>query len=239
MSYREIARYLGCDKETVKKWALRLVPDEAAKRTKKPLSQQRILILDIETRPALAYVWGVWQQNIGTHQIVEDKAMISWAAKWHGSTEVFYGDHRDVGGAWLDQLWHLLDEAEAVVHYNGYSFDVPHIQQEFLLAGWSPPSGFHQIDLLKTMRTEFNFTSNKLDNIATQLDIGQKVEHEGFALWVKCMAEDPEAWKRMKRYNIQDVKLTETLFDRVLPWLKSPNLPKKRLVESKFWREHA
>lgn len=236
-SYRSVATLLDVDKETVRKYAKRLFPEEAAKRTKKKLSDSKILIVDIETRPALAYVWGVWQQNIGTHQIVEDKAMLSWAAKWHGSTEVMYADRRE--SDWLDKLWFLVDEADALVHYNGYRFDVPHIQQEFLLAGMDPPSRFHQIDLLKTIRTEFNFTSNKLDNIATQLGIGSKVEHEGFALWVKCMADEPEAWKRMRKYNIHDVKLTDTLFTQVMPWLKSPNLPKKRLIESKFWRDNA
>jgi DNA polymerase elongation subunit (family B) len=236
-SYRQTATKLGVDKETVRKYAKKFFPELAASRTKVPLSEAKILVVDIETRPALAYVWGVWQQNIGPHQIVEDKAMISWAAKWHDSSAVFYNDNRSPD--WLKNLWDLFDAADVIVHYNGYSFDVPHIQQEFLLANMSPPSGFHQIDLLKTMRTEFNFTSNKLDNIATQLGIGHKVEHEGFALWVKCMAGDDAAWDRMRKYNIQDVRLTDQLFTRTMLWLKSPNLPKKRLLESKFWRDNA
>jgi hypothetical protein len=32
----------------------------------------KVLILDIETAPISAYVWGIWQQNVGTHQIQSD-----------------------------------------------------------------------------------------------------------------------------------------------------------------------
>jgi len=43
-------------------------------------------------------------------------------------------------------------------------------------------------------------------------------------LWVKCMAGDPVAWKKMERYNKQDVVLLEKVYDKLLPWIKShPN----------------
>lgn len=36
---------------------------------------------------------------------------------------------------------------------------------------------------------------------------------------------DPAAWKRMKKYNVQDVVVLEQLYERTRPWMKrAPNL---------------
>lgn len=181
----------------------------------------KILVLDIETSPAQAYVWGIHKQHIGPHQIIEPTRMLCWAAKWVGKSRVhFASEYTDGTPAMLSGLWDLLDEADAVVHYNGASFDIPHINREFLLAGIGPPSPFAQIDLWRTVRSKFRFLSNKLDSVAGALEIGHKVEHEGFGLWTKCLAGDRAAWGRMRRYNIGDVKLTEDLYLNLLPWIK-------------------
>jgi uncharacterized protein len=57
------------------------------------------------------------------------------------------------------------------------------------------------------------------------LEIGEKIRHEGFELWVKCMARDPKAWTKMKVYNMHDVVLLEKLYTRVMPWITNhPNM---------------
>jgi predicted RNA-binding Zn-ribbon protein involved in translation (DUF1610 family) len=181
----------------------------------------RILTLDIETSPALAYVWGIHKQHIGPHQIVEPTRMLSFAAKWYDEKGViFASEHHDGAFETVRQLWWLLDEADAVIHYNGTSFDIPHINREFLLAGFNPPSPYVQIDLWRTVRSQFKFLSNKLNSVAEALDLGGKAAHEGFGLWTKCLEGDPKAWGRMKRYNIQDVRLTEKLYQELRPWIK-------------------
>ena len=43
--------------------------------------QVRLLVLDVETRPNLAYVWKIWDENIGINQIEESTEVICWAAK--------------------------------------------------------------------------------------------------------------------------------------------------------------
>ena len=56
----------------------------------------KILTIDIETRPSLAYVWGLWDQNVGLNQVEEFGTVISWAAKWHGEKKVYFAsDHHD------------------------------------------------------------------------------------------------------------------------------------------------
>lgn len=178
------------------------------------------LIIDIETRPSLAYVWDVWNQNIQPKQLIEEKSVISVVAKWRDNEEIFfYSTHHTGYKKMIRKVWKLLDEADAVIHYNGVKFDIPHLNQAFLELGLTPPSPFSQVDLLKTVRRQFNFTHNRLDHVARSLKIGEKVEHEGFALWLKCMSGDDDAWARMREYNEQDVLLTEALYVKLLPWI--------------------
>lgn len=189
----------------------------------------KLLTIDIETAPATAYVWGIHKQHLNVGQIATPTVMLCFAAKWKHQKRVIYRSlHHDGLDAMLAELWDLLDQADAVIHYNGTSFDIPHINREFLLANLGPPSPYAQIDLYKTVRSQFKFLSNKLDSISQALEIGTKVAHEGLGLWVACLDGDDSAWGRMRRYNIGDVRLTEDLYDELLPWIK--NHPSVNLV---------
>ncbi len=89
-----------------------------------------------------------------------------------------------------------------------------------------PPVPYSQVDLLNVARQQFKFPSNKLDYVAQALGLGSKTSHTGFDLWVRCMAGEDKAWSLMRKYNKQDVVLTEKLYDKLLPWIKShPSVP--------------
>lgn len=181
----------------------------------------KILALDIETAPNLVHVWGLWQQNVGLPQIIDSGYVLSCAAKWIGEDDIkFFSGFHDGHKKMLKQIHKLIDEADAVVHFNGTKFDIPTLNKEFLLYDLAPPSPVKEIDLLKTARSRFRFPSNKLDYIANALDVGQKIKHIGHELWVRCMNNDPEAWQMMKDYNIQDVVLLEKVYYKLLPWIK-------------------
>jgi len=181
----------------------------------------RILLLDIETAPNLVHVWGLWKQNVGLPQILDSGYVLCWAAKWLDEEEVIFSSvHHDGREDMLLQIHTLMDEADAVVHYNGTKFDVPTLNKEFLLEGLTPPSGFKEVDLLKTARSKFRFPSNKLDYISNALGFGKKVKHIGHELWIQCMAGEAVAWKQMKEYNIHDVVLLERVYKKLLPWIK-------------------
>lgn len=181
----------------------------------------KILHIDIETSPNLAWVWGLFKQNVAVNQIKHSGEVLCWAAKWHGDSKTMF----DAGPNRIKGAWALLDEADAVVHYNGTDFDIPHFNREFIRLGMKPPSPFKEIDLLKIVRKRFNFPSNKLEYVSNALGIGQKVKHTGFELWVDCMKGDPKAWKLMEKYNRGDVLLTERLYMKLLPWIQGhPNV---------------
>jgi hypothetical protein len=185
----------------------------------------RILILDIETTPNIAHVWGLWQQNVGLNQLVQATETLCFAAKWHGEKDVMFHSKRDGGDLMVDAAHQLMAEADAIVHYNGNQFDIPTLNREFIMGGWSPPAPSKQIDLLRTVKSKFRFQSNKLDFVAQELGIGKKAKTGGHELWVGCMAGDEKSWATMKKYNEQDVRLTEKLYERLLPWIDGhPNV---------------
>lgn len=180
----------------------------------------RVLVIDIETMANLAWVWGRWEQDIRPEMIVKEKRTISFAAKWVGSEKVqFYSEFHNGGTEMVLAAWSLLSEAEAVVGYNSKRFDIKHLNTEFALLGFGPPTHFQHIDLYQTAKREFAFGSNKLEAVAERLGLGEKEKHEGFGLWLKCEAGDEKAWKRMRAYNRQDVLLTERLFEEFRDWI--------------------
>lgn len=186
----------------------------------------RLLLLDIETAPHTVFAWGLWKQNISIDQIAKSGKTIAFAAKWLGEKDVmYYGLDTHSERAMIRAAHKLLSEADAVIHYNGSSFDIPTLNKEFVKFGLKPPTPYKQIDLLRTARSQFRFASNKLDYVAQYLGLGSKVRHKGMELWLGCMAKDPESWKVMQAYNKQDVVLLEKVYKKLLPWITNhPNM---------------
>ena len=182
----------------------------------------KILLLDIETAPHKVLAWGLFKQNIAINQIEEPGYTLCWAAKWLGESEVIFRDINDPD--MLTKIYSLINEADAVIHYNGTNFDMPTLNNEFLEAKMPPPAPYKEIDLLRTARKKFRLPSNKLDYVARHIGIAGKVAHKGMTLWIGCMENNPADWKIMKRYNIQDVKLLEKVYKRFRPWIDNhPN----------------
>lgn len=180
----------------------------------------RILLLDIETAPNTAMVWGLWKQNINLDFLVQSGYILCWAAKWLGAAKVeFCGLNTHTPRAMLARVHRLLSEAECVVHFYGSKFDIPTLNKEFLLYGLLPPAPYTQLDLLQVVRKTFKFPSNKLDYVAKALGLEGKLKHRGADLWIGCMAEDPACWREMREYNIRDVRVLEEVYKKLLPWI--------------------
>jgi hypothetical protein len=164
--------------------------------------------------------WGLWNQNIGISQIRDATRMIAFAAKWYGEKPVsFFSEFHDGRDEMASAAHELLEAADVVVHFNGTTFDIPHMNREFAVRGWLPPAPYQQVDLLRVVKKNFRFPSNKLQYVSTALGLEGKAQHEGHNLWVRCLAGDAAAWREMKRYNKQDVVVTEKLYDKLLPWI--------------------
>lgn len=181
-------------------------------------AEVKLLTLDIESSPLITYTWGLRDQNIGIKQIIRVPEMMCWSAKYHEKTRVYFKSTFHHGKEeMLETLHNLLSDCDAVIHYNGKSFDIKHINREFDLANFLPPAPYKQIDLYLQGKKHFRYSSHKLDQIAKELGIGAKVENGGWDLWIACMNGKRKAWSEMREYNIGDVLLTEKLYERWLP----------------------
>lgn len=180
----------------------------------------KILFLDIETSPNLAYVWGLWDQNIAINQLLESTEMLCFGARWYGEKKVIFKSvHHDGKEEMLKEVHRLLDEADVLVGWNSKAFDSKHLKREFIENDMLPPSPYKEMDLMLTVKSQFKFPSNKLDYVSQKLGVGAKVKHSGFELWLQCMAGNDKAWKEMKKYQIQDVDLLVSLYEKLKPWI--------------------
>jgi DNA polymerase elongation subunit (family B) len=182
----------------------------------------RVLLLDIETAPNTVYVWGFREQDISLDQIIDSSYIMCWSAKWLNEPEIHFERTMHKNRSSKGMLRHihgLMECADMIVTYNGNRFDIPTLNKEFLLHGIPMPAPTKQMDLYPIAKRRFRFPSHKMDYLAQQLGIGGKTKHEGFQLWVKCMHNEPEAWKTMEAYNRNDVVILEGIYNRLLPWL--------------------
>jgi hypothetical protein len=204
-----------------------------AKKKTKP--GPKVLLFDIETAPMLAYVWGLWDQNVGLNQIEEDWHVLSWAAKWLGDpvSEIMYMDQRgrrDITNdkKLLKQIWLLLDEADIVITQNGKKFDVKKLNARFLHHGFPPPSSFKHIDVYQLAKKHFAFTSNKLEYLTNKFNrkykkLTEKRKFVGFNLWTAVLKGVKSAWYEMEKYNKYDVFSLEEWYHIIAPWDASIN----------------
>jgi hypothetical protein len=182
----------------------------------------KILFLDLETSPNLAHVWGLWQQNVAITQLEKSTEVICWGARWLGSDKViFKSQHHHGKEKMLDELHKIMNEADVLIGWNSAAFDSKHIKREFIENGYLPTSSWKELDLMRVVKAQFKFPSNKLDYVAQKLGVGAKVQHSGFQLWLDCMAGNNKAWAEMKEYQIQDVNLLVDLYDILLPWIEN------------------
>lgn len=182
----------------------------------------KILFLDLETSPNLAHVWGLWQQNVAITQLEKSTEVICFGARWLGSDKVIFKSvHHHGKETMLDELHKIMDQADVLIGWNSAAFDSKHIKREFIENGYLPPSPWTELDLMRVVKAQFKFPSNKLDYVAQKLGVGAKVQHSGFQLWLDCMAGNNKAWQEMKTYQIQDVNLLVDLYDILLPWINN------------------
>lgn len=180
----------------------------------------KLLALDVETAPAKCWVWGLHEQNIGIEQIIEPSRIICWSAKWLGEKRVYYADERSGAKKMFREMHSLLSEADALITYNGDSFDLQKLNGEFVYHQIPPAPPVTSIDLYKTVRN-LGYISGKLAFIGPFLKVGDKVKHEGFSLWAGCLRGDKDCWSRMKAYNMGDTVLLEGLYNVLKPYIRN------------------
>jgi predicted RNA-binding Zn-ribbon protein involved in translation (DUF1610 family) len=181
----------------------------------------RILLVDIETSPNLAYTFELKRAYIGIEALVEPSRMLCFAATWlHDHSNVqFYSEWQHGHEGMLAAAYSLLDEADIVIHYNGEKFDEPRMNQEFAQMGWAPPAPFQRIDLWKTISRRFYLPSQKLDYVLRHFGLGGKQSTGGMRLWIGVLNGDEKDQRKMEDYNRNDVAIMVPLYSKLRPWI--------------------
>lgn len=199
-------------------------------------TEANIVTLDIETCPISAYVWGIWEQNVGLNMIAEEWTILSFSVKRLGEKGVTFHSSGGRGKAKVrddyalcQRLWDVLDAADIVVTQNGQQFDIKKINARLIMHGFKPYSPVKVIDTKLAAKKHFGFTSNRLEWMSKHVNKGAtKDKHKkfpGFELWQECMLDNPKAWAEMRKYNNIDVVATEELYLHMRPWMSGhPNL---------------
>jgi len=195
----------------------------------------KMTLLDIETAPQKGYFWSRFNITIGSHAVIENSYMLTWAAKdlydddieWDSlfiDQEAYHADPKDDKRI-VQSMFEVLDEADVIIAHNGDQFDIKKIIARGMIHGLTPPSPFRKIDTLKIARREGLFDSNKLDELAKFLQLKGKEETGGMQLWIDCMNGVPEAWDKMLSYNIQDIRVLEDVYRKIRHYdSKHPNI---------------
>jgi DNA polymerase elongation subunit (family B) len=242
--YDMVGRKFDVYARTVRKWAKRLglsrkyrdrvnhivvVDHEIVK----PPHQAKILLFDIETAPLTAYIWGLWNQNIGHNlaMLQSDWYMLTWSAKWLFGTEIMSDRLTSIEAVEEDDkritqsLWELINEADVIIAHNGKKFDVKRINTRFLKHDLPQPMPYKLIDTLEHARKQLSVSSNKLDYLGEFLNVGRKAETGGFDLWKRCVKGDTDALIKMETYNKGDVTLLEDVYLKIRRFIKPhPNM---------------
>jgi hypothetical protein len=185
----------------------------------------KILTIDIERLPGVAYVWEPKTRYVAPRNFVKWPSLLCFAARWYGQKRPIFSATWDDHDAMVRKAWELYDEADVVVTYNGVRFDNKHLRSDWLLAGLTPPRPWKDIDLFAQVK-QFGFESKSLDSVSRRLGRPGKQLHYDIDLAQRAAAGDRAAQREMRSYNIGDIELTEWLYDRLRGWLVTGHIAK-------------
>jgi transposase-like protein len=195
-----------------------------------------VLLMDIETLPAVVYVWdtNIYNVSINKEQIIKDWAILCWSAKWLEDdrmisacltpNEIETRNDKRI----CEAMWQLFDDADVIIAQNGKKFDIPKFNTRWWKHQLPQPSSYRIIDTLEAARKVFSMTWNSLDYLGEYLGLGRKLRTE-FKLWRECDDGDKKALERMQEYNQTDVILLEDIYLKMRGWI--PNHPKFTMYE--------
>jgi len=202
-------------------------------------SGPRIVLFDLETLPNLPEALKVWP-SLSSYPGQTLKASIStiicggWKA--HGEKKVHCINAWDFpewetnvndDGPLCRALYDVLKDADCVVTHNGRRFDWKFFQTRLLFHGLSTLPKIHHVDTCAEAKKNLLVFNNRLNTISRFLTNTEKMDHEGWDLWVKVHGRDEKAMATMSKYCKQDVLALEEVFKALKPVIKS--LPNQNL----------
>lgn len=221
---RDVRNKFEIDKEleTIRKYVAKLRHISKIKARRIPIKR---LFFDIETSYYLCRLWRVGKVSYVNHDTIKDqKQIICISYKWQYEDKIHTLDWTMGEKKMLKAFIKVLGEADEIIGHNGDRFDIKEIRTRCINYGVLMFPRYRSLDTLKKSRQYFNFASNKLDYIGNFLNVGRKLDHEGFQLWVDVVEnKKKEALKKMREYCEQDVILLEDVYFVLSPYIDHNN----------------
>lgn len=113
----------------------------------------------------------------------------------------------------------VMSDADLLVAHYGDKFDRREFQGRCVIHGFNPPPPTKQRDTWRIAKRAFNFSSNRLGELAKTLGIEEqkyvKSRSEWPGWWIRSMAGDRTALESMAEYCAQDVRTLEQVYLRI------------------------
>ena len=192
----------------------------------KSINEGKILIYDLETSPNVGWFWRAgFKQNIGTNQILKERAVICVSYKWVGEDQVYnlVWDKEQNDKFLIEQFVQVLNEADLIVAHNGDNFDIKWLKTRALFHRIPMLPNYKQFDTLKVAKSKLYLNSNRLDYISKFLGFEGKIQTTP-DLWNKVVIlNDRETLKDMLEYCDEDVRQLEKVYNE-LKYLDNPRI---------------
>lgn len=202
-------------------------------RQEKPKHRQpQILTFDIEMIGNVGSFWNRYNDKapIPMDAIYSDKSIVTIAWKWlHKDkakvcTIADFGEMHDAHDdkKLLERFLQAYYKADYVIGHNVDKFDIKMLAGRIAINNLPGLPPVKTVDTLKMARKRWGdaLNSNKLDDIAKKLGVGEKIPTD-FSLWRACEEKDVHAIRRMAEYNVRDVEITEKVFLKLRKYVPS------------------
>lgn len=199
------------------------------------MREPKIVIWDIEIIPDLDAAlenWPLLSQFPGRTLKAQVSSMCCFGYKIYGQKNVECINAWDFPGWEVDvnddseicmAAYDVLKDADAIVTHNGRGFDFKHLQTRLVKHGLPTlPQMFH-VDTKNLCKSNLYLVNNRLGNASKWLADEEKLDHEGWPLWVKTHKRQRKSMDLMAKYCKQDVIALEKLFKVLKPFAKLPN----------------
>ncbi len=196
------------------------------------MSKPRILFWDIETTHNVVAVFRLYGEDYINHDnLLQERYIVCAAWRWDGEKTIHAvstlddqkrfkknpHDDRHV----IETLHGVLSEADIIVAHNGDKYDLKFYAARALAQGVPALPPIQSIDTLKVAKSRFLFNNNRLDYLGQLLGLGRK-KATPRGLWLDVLRGDAKAIKTMVDYNKGDIELLESVYRKLLPFVKAP-----------------
>lgn len=200
-----------------------------AERVSQLVKQREVktLFVDIERLPG-SFTADFWDMNAFKNRRIHPDMVTAWPTTvcftglWYGTNKpLFHAAWQDGGAdAMYQAAFDLYDQADICITYNGVGFDNRHLTSGWTERGMGRPSPWRDVDLLRVARQSQGWESKTLNSVCERLNIPAKNDRYDPEVARAAMAGDTKAQRKLRAYNINDVRIMIPVYERLLPFVK-------------------